>query len=1234
MMKPILPAVLCLGLSLVSLHGYEALPLLKTDFRQGVNAITAGGPAEPVHHHKTESCEAPFNLPGLRIPVGGHLIYEGAGNAYIPAGTVAFWWKPNGKLPKKDTNVLNLSSFQRFYFCRFLRISTLRGQLLATLYSGDSEEALSDEGSLPGAYRGKKLRFTVANKARINPDQWVHVAVTWDMAGGLALYLNGELQQKLEQPWYFGGNLNHIALASSSSSYSKPHPSTYDQSFGALEIYDAALPPQAIAQLAKGETPQREADIRPMLAERARRLGLNKNERLPEAGADGLTLRQVGILVGKDVKRRTFTGADGDFGRAWPLYQGYSTSGKRLDLTLAPGSVFNTVQLYGSGPMTVRVPEESKPLLEQASRRVGFAGNALPKPVTAERLAVDREDGVLFHLAVLNAEAPALFPGASQNALYLQKSDAPPALVQQEFAPYDRTTLAVSDTPGEGSVSLPAGQALHLVGPAAQEKKGLAAIAINLSLGKLSNAAQFHVEVIDPLNYERKAYVATVRLAPAKEGQRLHLLLDHRDLLYAPGVQPWVVLYCDQPVEIDLKTSRIGYQWADPQVASKEFFEDQLTLLNDAFQEISEGRPWAHDPKKVKSLRTLLNKIDALREIAPDHPTIQGYWNWTRPKEETPAVQLPEPPQHSPAWATYTLEAVELFRKAAYWWIDQRQTEEGEFGAPDGINDDTDLIQDWLAIDLMHGPDPKIRASVDKVANLSWTQCTIAGHSKKVTDTLHYYEWGINAQTLAFLLNYGDPVYYERLLKFAKRYPELTTECCAGKHLHFKTWYLGANSLVTEGIYGRDTMLNGLLLQPAMLLAWYNGDPVQSELVTRWAASFRDHLRERALQTNRTPGMEVGVPSGEIFPIDYIRASYPDAVWASYRFTGDESFKEFLGELIGYEVERKPLQSLHGTTSVFGAYIQATNDGRWDRFLKNTVNDATLWKASMHNSNYKQLDPFYAYWWRTGDDHWLDQGSKLAFYHMTWSYPMLTEAEATTDRVWLPQRLANQTMLGGLSIIRNQVFPKLAVSWENATGKIAPLVRKRSRESLQVELCNLEATDASIQARLWDLEAGTYRIHFKAASRLDPNAAPVEWSRTEELARYSAVPLEIPAHSTGQLVITLVEKGDDFRKRPDLAVSHRDARYNAEAKTLTCTIHNIGRVPSEPFKVVAKTADGKELASREYPSLGVPRDYATQKVTFEVPVNNPASPVSISIQTTQKEITEFNNQVSIIPERL
>src|SRR5690606_21800494 len=120
----------------------------------------------------------------------------------------------------------------------------------------------------------------------------------------------------------------------------------------------------------------------------------------------------------------------------------------------------------------------------------------------------------------------------------------------------------------------------------------------------------------------------------------------------------------------------------------------------------------------------------------------------------------------------------------------------------------------------------------------TWHETTTDGVSNQITDTLHIYEWGINAQTLAFMLNIGDPVYYERLLRFASRYDDLTTTVGDKNHRHFKSWYFGASKTVTEGIYGQDRAINALLLQPAMLLAWYNGDPKSRDLIADWSRAM------------------------------------------------------------------------------------------------------------------------------------------------------------------------------------------------------------------------------------------------------------------------------------------------------------------------------------------------------------------------------------------------------------
>lgn len=1229
-------------------QGAEESLLFRVPSEGSLNASVHGGKGEPLISDDVTVSEGPKGKPGMSLPVGGRLVYEGAGNAFIPAGTVSFWWRPDAKVQKTESTVLSISSLQRFYFSRWVYIVTKNGRLGMTLYHGDGADALDDKGAYPGAKKPspkKKMRYELNSKIPLKPGEWYQITVTWDMGRGVAFYVNGELAGKIANPWFFGGNVNHISLAAGSSGYSKSGSATSAQSFADLQVFDTWLDEADVRRVIAGEPIQSTPDFDPLLKERAHRLGLDRNLTVPEAvmsseATGALWLRQIALPEARDILRKSRSGLDGDLGRAWPLYQGYSHSGETLTITLPDEDPFNTLQVMGSGIMRfIAVDSGGKetPLLSLSSPTVEVEGAVLDPALKASSLRVDRDDGLLFNLGVFQAEQKP-WPGDQSGWKFaplqvVSAESAEEPLISQEFPPYDRTVLESSERSGEGMASLPAKRAIHLLGPATEKMAGLGAIAMDFSLDNPPKKTDVCLWVINPVTYEYRAVAVNFRAVSSDQGQRLRVVFDLRDLIYRPGQRPWVVLFFSEALQVNLAKSAMGFEWLDTKKATEEFVPDQLASVNDTFQEMSESRPWSHDPKVIKGLGSLLARIDLLKELAPEDPLVQGYWHWTHPKEPTPKVELPEIPSGVPPWAVYTERSIDLFSQAAHWWIDHRQAPNGEFGAPDGINDDTDIIQDWLAIDQMKGPDEKIRKSIEKVADISWHQTTTDGVSNQITDTLHIYEWGINAQTLAFVLNYGDPVYFERLLRFASHYPELMTTACDGKHLHFKSWYFGASRIVTEGIYGRDIQLNGLLLQPAMLLAWYNGDAASLDIVIRWAAGMRDHVTEQAGKTNRTPGLSVEIPSGKVLPEDFLRAGFPDAVWASYDLIGDQSSLEFLGQAIDYEVNRKPLNNLHTTKTILAPYLNASKDSRWDALWLKNASDPELWKHSLHNSNYKELESFYAAWLRTGDDKWLNEGTALALYHMKWSFPMLTEAEATTDRVWLPQRLTNEITLGGLSILRNELYPKNAVSWEHATGKFSPLVRQHSPESLEIELYNLSDKETEVDARIWSLVAGLYDVQFTAVSRTAPDEVLIDESKEQEISRYSKVPLKLPVDSRATLKLHLKDKRIDVRKRMDLAISPLDATYNPEIKEWTGTIHNIGSLPSGAFRVRA-LQDGKEIVSEKFESLPPPENFRTHKKSVVVPIQDPKALLTVEIISEEDalEITAFNNILKMVPE--
>lgn len=1213
----------------------------KADFQNSLNALAPEGVVEPLYADGAKLCEGPEGNAGVQIPLKGHLIYEGAGNAFIPAGTVSFWWRPDAAIQKTEAQVLAISSFQRFYFSRWLHIVTKGGRLAVTLYHGDSAEVFEDSGAVPGAIqsgRKKNIRYEVISRRPLKEGEWVHVTVTWDMARGIAMYQNGELSGAVRLPWFYAGNVNHISLAARSSGYSKPNNATFPQSFAEVRVYDSWLEEKEVKQLAMGEQIVESGDLAPMLAERVKRLGLGRGLSLPETtSGETLWLKQIGMRDARDVLRKSRAAVDGDLGRAWPMYQGYSNSGEMLRVTLPPSTELNVIQTLGSGQMKVVAvgdDNNAESVLDWSGATSEVQGVVLPKKSPFSEFQVYRDSGVLFNLAAFLAEKKT-FPAEETGWKFypLGTGGKIDPMVRQEFAAYDRFSLTAGEA-NQKEAQLPAQKAIHLLGPEISKNTGLKAIALELAFLSEITKTDFCVMVVDPVNYERRAVVTNFRLLPEEGKNSLKLVLDVRDLVYPDGERPHIVLYAENALQVDLSQSRIGFEWASVEDAKKEFFPDLFALMNEDFQERSEGRPWAHDPKKIKGLGSLLIKVDFLRELEPDNTVVQGYYHWTRPRELTPEVKLPEVPAGVPEWAFYMNQAIQKIQQAAHWWIDNRQTPLGEFGAPDGINDDTDLIQDWLAIDLMNGPDLKIRKSVEKVADISWKLKTTDGISNQITDTLHIYEWGINAQTLAFVLNYGDPVYFERLLRFASHYPELMTETERG-HLHFKSWYFGASRIVTEGIYGRDIPLNGLLLQPAMLLAWYNGDPESIDIVSRWTAAMREHIEEQAKKTNRIPGVSIEIPSEKVISETTIRATFADALWASYDQTGDESFRAFAGQVVDYELKRRPLENIHTGKAVLGAYLRETGDARWDAYWLESAGNPELWKRSLHNSNYKELEFFNAAWLRTKEDKWLDKGTKLTLYHLTWSLPMLTEAEATTDRVWLPQRLANHMTLGGLSILRNEIYPKHAVSWENATGNFAPLVRRYSKENLEIEIQNLEESSINVDARIWGLDAGVYDVHYKAASRETPEEFLLDEIKEQEIVRYSRVPLELPANSKLVLTFSLKKKMEDIRNRADLAISPLDAVYDPETKQLTCVIHNIGRKASGPLHVLAFNGE-TEIARQDFESLSEPKEFRTQKHTFAIPVSSPQAALRIQIVPDKNdvEITDFNNEITLVPEDL
>ena len=177
-------------------------------------------------------------------------------------------------------------------------------------------------------------------------------------------------------------------------------------------------------------------------------------------------------------------------------------------------------------------------------------------------------------------------------------------------------------------------------------------------------------------------------------------------------------------------------------------------------------------------------------------------------------------------------------------------------------------------------------------------------------------------------------------------------------------------------------------------------------------------------------GVSVQFATDEATPSRSFGYGFFDAPWSCYELTGDKKYLEIikLGQLSEIAVYRHPRQ----TGSVADRYIAETGDTSLKDRYTACAADPALWKASLHNDNYYELDCFYLAWQCTGDLTFINEGTRLTLNDIAWELPMLTVGEQSTDRVWTPQRLVNRIALGGAAMLRNELFPKLAVSCQDS----------------------------------------------------------------------------------------------------------------------------------------------------------------------------------------------------------
>ncbi len=1202
--------------------------LLRASFDEGLTADYAHGAPEPVWA-RGGTAMVDGGVLGMcaEVPDGGNLCFDAPGNAYRERGTLAFWWQCIDPVGATEFDVATIGAFNHFYYGRWFRLYCSGGRLRAYLidWHHDAKRAPISAGDF-------------------EPQQgeWYHLALAWDATRGIGLYVNGRLVGESAVPWYMPAPLNQIGLGMSAVASHARSGALRRQRFDEVRTYDRWLADEQIAALARREDvaagPPLDEDA--IARHRIESLGLDRAEGLPVAPRDGRTLviTQPRIVTAKDVLRTQLSGVDGKLDTAWPSGRRYAAEGARYDITMAgepinyvamTATMRGQVQLVAGGEATVALTRgRDEPMVVRA---------LLDEPIAADTVHVSREisedpsaarhDGRMNDLQLLNVSAALLespFRGGKPEPLAPVSLDAlgdEGARIGAEYPPGDRTALVPAEA-GQ-AVDLPRMSTVHIVSEPARERTGVDLVSLVLDMDAPAGTV-CHLEMIHPHNYTRRQMVLDFLPGADLVPRQRVLVLRPRGLVLEPDERLRLALQFTEPVQV-AAAIYLGYVPVDR--AAEDYVPDQLRLLKEYFMLLSEARPWGWPPEKIKRLGELYACMDQLRALVPEEPRVVAYYHWTHPNEPKPLPAIAPPDPGVPEWAVCQVRLIDTLRQVPQWWIDHRQVESGEFGSNDGPNDDSVLVQDWLGMYLMCDRDPRLLDSARRVAEMCWTRTMTDGWNNQVTDPLHAYEWGMNVTCMMAVMDYGNPVWIERMMQMARHLEELTAINAHG-HRHYRSNRYGRDAIVTEGRYGWDTTANALNMQPAALLGWYQGNAEARRYLTEWMDSWCEDLIDPEDGRGRAYIVEFATDEREAQRLTSY--AFPHMVWAAYDQTGEQRYLDLLGTL--YESDRRHYDRPLRTMNVAQQMLRHLDREDIGADLAAAIAEVDLWTAPIRYTDTRP-ELKYLQWLMTGEREPVVEALRATLSDLSWELPMWTEAEQSPDRLWLPQALPNMMALGDVSMLRNRTYPLQWVSWSQTGGKLAAWVLDKAPDRLRAWLVNVGEEPMSPIATIWRLEHGMYQVRLGSDADEDGHLdAPAETVRAE-LARGWELPVgEVPPRTVMLLEITQTQALEPITARADLAICDRDLTIAPATGEATLTVHNIGGADAGPFtvRVARQGMDGE--ATYEVAGLPAPRGFEPGRVTIPLAGLDleGCEAIAVEIATEQPEIYAGNNR-AVIP---
>ncbi len=1238
---------------------------------KGLQAEVASGQAGPIFATPVRETDGVVGK-GLAFDGGLSLAWPAAGNIYAQRGTLSFFFRPRTPLGHTPFPVFRVAAADgTSWDMQFLRID----------WNGHGFDAFVTDTGLARSRVSFRMDHIPA------ADEWVHITFAWDETGGVRLWVNGKPAARLDAKavydqnlWGFGPFQRIVAPWQVHSLYNYKRTGDIDE----LRIYDHMVSDADAAGLAAHQAPQTVSQAGGFDDPEIRddwylRYGWNRPQDPPLYLSDPVTvIRKVEFSNTLDLKEKNFKGADGIRETTWPgVYNRsnlpgrhdyfelpdwnvYAGGGKTYTLTL-PDEPWNHLEINGPAYGELRRTKgDGQGVLFTRPQGQERTSNTLNTPLhggeiafvnTVQETPIEEigaydiragavPEGYTTLSYTVDAQAdPAVYPALSSLRDYIDGRFVPAERAEvvalPKGAPRQTETGGSAATlpivhvmiPGDFRSPLPGSPPTRFSYGWENLNAGLDGIAIDLPALKLpatyKGLIPLNIRVKDPTWPDRDLLDINVSVKP---GEARTLWLDTRDRLMPAGTNLYLTIAAAAGGFDAKALNGMGVRlvFKPIEAAKPEHIADRLEQARDNLSFLVEEQPnvrlyplWDRFERDI---------TDVLR-VDPDNTEARAYWVEKNPEQPYGPFTQATPPADVPLWAFRQSEDLKLYRQFVDWWIDNRQTANGEFGG--GLSDDTDLVNQWVPLALMGVEPEKVIKSQRAVADATFANGMWSGGLSRIrADELHSYEEGINAVAQAMQIDWGNPTDIERGMAVAREYPRLMQVNPAG-HMHFVSSYYSGTDIDRDDGLGGQKPDSLLVTHPGLLLVDYNGNPQTKDIVLKLLDGWLAHGEK-----NKKGGWTF--PANIDWATDKASGRGVDVAvhdfWAAWRWTGDDKYLRPLDD------------ALHGNLSDLSnlnadALAQVSGGAALARTISDGADKAGggVIDRNLGGATASQFAQFVR-WQQTGDKSILAGLYGDEIEGVAQRMPVLTSAELWVDRVSVPSDLLQRTRLGGVAHRRMAFYPGNLVSWRFSSEgtpvdgeNVAILIPKGDPKAFKVIAYNL--SDRSVTAHMTgaQLDPGVWTISGGVDADSDDRPdAPV--TRQAGLERGKTVDLDLPPHQTVVFELNLTTPGDAPSTRPDIGFSADDLAV--KGNRLTITVHSLGAKPTPAGKALIEDTAGHTLASVSFPGLAAPLDLmpktATVTIGLSAAIRSKAARIRLTLEGDPAEVSAGNNS-AVLP---